>query len=215
MREDGPVASIGDQTIGEFLAALAAREPAPGGGAAAALHAAQGAALVAMVARYSDRGEDAEAVALAVSITARADALLARATQLIGADMAAFAAVAEAYRLPREQPREQAARQEAIAAASIGAAEVPAAVIELAGEVNELAEALLPVANRNVVTDVAAAADAARAAASTARLNVEINLGSISDAATRATLTRRLDGVDELLAQADALSAEVRRELGW
>ncbi len=205
---------IGDRTIGEFLGALAAREPAPGGGAVAALHAAQGAALVAMVARYSDRAEDPEAVALAARITTRAEVLLVRATELIQADMAAFAAVAEAYRLPRAEPREQAARQAAIAAASIGAAEVPAAVIELAGQVTELAEALLPVANRNVITDVAAAADAARAAASTARLNVEINLGSISDAAARAALTSRLEGVDGLLAEAGALSDLVRRELG-
>ena len=43
-----------DQTITAFLDQLAARVPAPGGGATAALHAAQSAALLAMVARYSD-----------------------------------------------------------------------------------------------------------------------------------------------------------------
>ena len=36
--------------------------------------------------------------------------------------------------------------------------------------------------NRNVVSDVAAAAEAARAAATTARVNIEINLGGIPDA---------------------------------
>ena len=41
-------------SIEDFLDRLAARMPAPGGGAVAALHAAQGAALLAMVARYSD-----------------------------------------------------------------------------------------------------------------------------------------------------------------
>ena len=44
---------ISSETINEYLARLASREPTPGGGAAAALHAAQGAALVAMVARYT------------------------------------------------------------------------------------------------------------------------------------------------------------------
>ena len=43
-----------DDTIAAFLDQLAARVPAPGGGATAALHAAQAAALLAMVARYSD-----------------------------------------------------------------------------------------------------------------------------------------------------------------
>lgn len=207
------MSSIGEQTIGGFLAALGAREPAPGGGAAAALHAAQGAALVAMVARYSDRAENPDAVALAAGITGDADALADRATELIGADMDAFAAVAEAYRLPRGTEGEQEARRAAIGSASIGAADVPAAVIEVAGGIVALAEELLPVANRNVVTDVAAAADAARAAASTARINVEINLGSISDAAVADRLTASLDGVDPLLERADALTAEVRRGL--
>ncbi|MHB8691819.1 MAG: cyclodeaminase/cyclohydrolase family protein [Solirubrobacteraceae bacterium] len=204
---------IGEQTISGFLASLAAREPAPGGGAAAALHAAQGAALVAMVARYSDRGEDAAAKALAAQITAGADALLERATALIQADIDAFSAVAAAYGLPKDSDDEKAARRVAIAAASIGAAQPPADVIETAASVLALCDELLPVANRNVITDVAAAADAARAAAATARVNVEINLGSISDQAAKERFAQRVQGVDELLARADAISTEVRAGL--
>jgi len=44
-----------DEKISDFLARLADRVPAPGGGAAAALHAAQAAALLGMVARYPIR----------------------------------------------------------------------------------------------------------------------------------------------------------------
>ena len=52
-----------DETIAHFLARLAARSAAPGGGAAGALHAAQAAALLAMVARFSDGPRnDAEVV---------------------------------------------------------------------------------------------------------------------------------------------------------
>ena len=50
----GNLTGMRDQTIEAFLSELAARVPAPGGGATAALHAAQAAALLAMVARYSD-----------------------------------------------------------------------------------------------------------------------------------------------------------------
>ena len=52
-----------DETIGSFLTRLAARSAAPGGGATGALHAAQAAALLAMVARFSDGPRyDAETV---------------------------------------------------------------------------------------------------------------------------------------------------------
>ncbi|MDN2498938.1 cyclodeaminase/cyclohydrolase family protein, partial [Nocardia nova] len=52
--------TFGESTIGRYLDDLAAKIPAPGGGAVAALHAAQGAALVAMVARYTTRAKDAD-----------------------------------------------------------------------------------------------------------------------------------------------------------
>jgi formiminotetrahydrofolate cyclodeaminase len=204
---------IAARTIGSFLASLAAREPAPGGGASAALHAAQAAALVAMVANYSDRGEDEGARTRAAEAAAAAHGLVEEATELIQRDIDAFGAVAAAYRLPREGDAEKAQRRAAIAQASIAAAAAPDAVIAVAGRVLELAEWLHPVANRNVVTDIAAAADAARAAASIARVNVEINLGSIADDAARQAFEQRLAGVDELLARADALTAQVRTEL--
>jgi formiminotetrahydrofolate cyclodeaminase len=207
------MASALDGSIHAFLESLAAREPAPGGGAAAALQAAQAAALVAMVARYSDRGEEPDARARAARIVQDADALRLHAAALIDADMAAFGAVAAAYRLPRGSEDEQAARREAIAAASLAAAEPPGEVIALATAVVALGEELYPVANRNVITDIAAAADAARAAAATARVNVEINLAGIAEGPARAVLAGALGGVDVLLAAADALSDRVRRDL--
>jgi formiminotetrahydrofolate cyclodeaminase len=213
MRKDRVVVPAGERPIADFLASLAAREPAPGGGAAPAFSAAQGAALVAMVARYSDRGDDPGAVALAERIAVDADALRTRAIDLIQGDIDAFAAVAEAYRLPKETDREKAARKDTIATASIGAAQMPADVIAVARDVVQLCGELLPVANRNVITDVAAAADAARAAAGTARLNVEINLGSITDEGAQAAFSTSVAGVDELLVRADAISAEVRAGL--
>jgi len=73
---------------------------------------------------------------------------------------------------------------------------------------------LEPVANRNVISDVGAAVDAARAAVSTGRVHVEINLASIRDSMVRDRLQSTVAGVDALLARADAVSAKVRRELG-
>src|SRR5579864_3200336 len=119
-----------DDTIAAFLDQLAARIPAPGGGATAALHAAQAAALLAMVARYSDGPRyDAE---LMSRIVTEADALRGQALALAEADADAFGAVAEAYRLPRTSEQETSARSESISAALAGAARPPADVVRTA-----------------------------------------------------------------------------------
>lgn len=202
-----------EQTIGGYLERLAAREPAPGGGAAAALHAAQAAALVAMVARYTTGAKYAAHAEQVAYVTAEADRLRDRALELAREDAEAFTAVTDAYRLPRADDAQKAARSAAIATALAGAARPPAEVIGVAAEVIALAETLLPIGNPNVVTDVAAAADAARAAATTARVNVEINLGGIKDDPLRADLTTTAATVDPLTTRADSVTRAVRAEL--
>ncbi|MFF4988153.1 cyclodeaminase/cyclohydrolase family protein [Streptosporangium saharense] len=202
-----------DQTIDDFLGSLAARVPAPGGGASAALHGAQAAALLGMVARYSDGPKQAGHEELIGRVLAEADALRDRALGLAEEDAAAFTAVTDAYRLPKETEQERTARSAAIAGALAAAARPPAETIDLARRLVELAEELLPVGNRNVITDVAAAAEAARAAATTARVNVEINLGGIRDEEVRAELAARTAGVDDLTTRTDRVTATVREEI--
>ncbi|WP_078491311.1 cyclodeaminase/cyclohydrolase family protein [Streptomyces sp. SPB074] len=208
-----PAPALRTAPLDTYLGRLAAREPAPGGGAAAAVHAAQGAALVAMVARYSTGPKYATHAERIAEITTETDDLRERALTLADEDAAAFTAVTDAYRLPKGTPEEKSARSGAIAAALLGAAPPPAALLSLAERIVSLAEELLPLGNPNVVTDVAAAAEAARAAASTARVNVEINLGGIKDTDARERLTTTLGRTDPLLARAEAVTAEVRRRL--
>ena len=202
-----------NDTIDAFLEALASRVPAPGGGATAALHAAQAAALVAMVARYSDGTRYAEQAEAIGRVRDTADTLREEALTLAERDAAAFTAVTEAYRLPKGTADEAARWSAAIADALLGAARPPAAVIDVAGSVLDLAEVLLPVGNPNVVSDVAAAAEAARAAATTARVNVEINLSGITDDAARAELLDSARAVDGLAERADKVTAAVLAEL--
>ncbi|HEV2639051.1 MAG TPA: cyclodeaminase/cyclohydrolase family protein [Actinocrinis sp.] len=202
-----------DETIGGFLDRLAARVPAPGGGASAALHAAQAAALVGMVARYSDGAKYAAHREQIDRITAETDRLRGLALDLAAQDADAFAAVAAAYKLPKDTEDAAAARTAAIATALIGAARPPADVITTAGAVLACAEELLPYGNRNVITDVAAAAEAARAAATTARLNIEINLSFLPDAAVRAPFEAAAAEVDGLAARAERITATVRQEI--
>ncbi|HSZ99563.1 MAG TPA: cyclodeaminase/cyclohydrolase family protein [Streptosporangiaceae bacterium] len=202
-----------EQTIEAFLTDLAARIPAPGGGATAALHAAQAAALLGMVARYSDGPKYAADASEISSVRGDADRLRESCLDLIAADAAAFEEVAAAYRLPRDTPELSGDRSAAVAAALTGAAEPPAAVIAAAARLVKLAEVLLPIGNRNVISDVAAAAEAIRAAAATARFNIEINLRGITDSAARARFADSVDEADRLEARAAQLSTAIRAEL--
>jgi methenyltetrahydrofolate cyclohydrolase len=200
-----------DQTISAFLEQLASRVPAPGGGATAALHAAQSAALLAMVARYSDGAKyDAE---LMGHIIAEADGLRNDALTLAESDEEAFAAVAEAYRLPRETAEQKEARSAAVAEALAGAARPQADVIRLALLLVSFAEELLRAGNRNMITDVAAAAEAARAAAGTAQLFIEVNLRGVKDPAVQAEVAAMASVTDEVATRADRVVAAVREEI--
>ena len=205
--------AIRDQTIGEFLDELAGRVPAPGGGAAAALLAAQGAALLGMVARYTTGEKYAEHQVTVSRIIAEVDELRNIALRLADADADAFLAVTDAYRLPRSTGEEQAARAAAVAASLANAAWPPAQVISLAGMVVNLAEALVVIGNHNVISDVAAAAECARAAASTARINVEINLAAISDERASLEMIAETGKADGIIDRADQITATVREQI--
>ncbi|MGQ4616159.1 cyclodeaminase/cyclohydrolase family protein [Nocardia sp. R7R-8] len=200
--------SFGGAALAQYLSDLAAKIPAPGGGAVAALHAAQAAALIAMVARYTTRAKDAENRPVVDRIIEAADAARERALALADADAAAFTAVGAAYKLPKDTPEDLAARASAITAALVEAARVPAAVVDEADEVLSLAAELFPIGNPNVVTDIGAAADACRAAATSSQLNIEINVASLP-AAEGDRFAAVLVRIEELAARADALHADV------
>jgi formiminotetrahydrofolate cyclodeaminase len=202
-----------DEKIGDYLDQLADRVPAPGGGAAAALHAAVGAALLGMVARYST-GEQYAADQETISrIVTESDELRSIALRLAEADAEAFSAVTDAYRMPRSTEAESADRSAALAKALVGAAWPPTQVIRIAGMVVDLAEALAAIGNRNVASDVAAAAEAARAAAATARVNVEINLASITDAQASLEMIAEADKADGVISRAEQVTTAVREQI--
>jgi methenyltetrahydrofolate cyclohydrolase len=210
-RPTGSLTIMRDETIGSFLTRLAARDPVPGGGATGALHAAQAAALLAMVARYSDGPRyDGETVG---RVRAAADGLADEAVGLALADSAAFEKVAAAYKLPRDTPDEKAARSEMIATALGGAARPPADLIAAAVRLIGLAEDLLPAANKNVISDIAAAAAAISAAVVTARVNIEANLPGIKDESLVAELSAIAALTDGVTDRSERVIAAVREEI--
>ena len=124
--------SISDQKIGDFLDSLAARVPAPGGGAGSALQAALGAALLGMVARYSTGTKYAESQQAVERVISEADDLRGISLRLADADADAFTAVADALKLPQSTDEERAARSASVTQALVGAAWPPAQVISVA-----------------------------------------------------------------------------------
>ena len=76
-----------------------------------------------------------------------------------------------------------------------------------------LAEELLPAGNRTMITDVAAAAEAARAAAVTARLIIEVNLKGMTDPALKDEFAATAAAVGTVIARADQIVAAVREEI--
>lgn len=196
---------------GDFLEALAAGTPAPGGGSAAAYSGAAGAALVAMVARLTiGKKKYAQAEQLMRSVLERAEVLRSELTEAMDRDAAAFHAVLEAFMLPKDNAQEQAAREKAIQETITQAAEVPLEVAGKAVEVIDLAVQVIEEGNLNAISDGATGAALARAALAGAGYNVRVNLQSLKDKMTGEVMLARLS---ELQKRADALEDRIRSSL--
>ena len=160
-----------DQRLEEFLDAVASDEPAPGGGAVAAVVVAMAAGLVAMAARFS-LGRWADAA----GVVERADALRRRVAPLAPADSQAYEEVLAAMRLPKGLEPE--VRNTTIGNALARAAEIPLEIAREASEVAVLAALVAENGNPNLRGDAVAGAVLAEGGARTAANLVVINLGT-------------------------------------
>ncbi len=177
--------------------------------------AAVGAGLIEMVCNLTiGKPRYAEHEELMRAALTSATELRLSAGQLAAEDAVAFGAVSQAYRLPKVTDEEKAARAQAIQAALVEAADVPLRVAAVAAEVIGLSDRILAGSNVNVISDVAVAASAGRAALDSAVINVEINLAAMSDAAGRAALRDDLDRLAPASAVADRVVAAVRHRIG-
>ena len=205
--------SFSDETINRFLSLLGSDAPAPGGGAAAGVSGALGAALGRMVAELT-RGREKYAAVEADAIRASESLLplIERFCALADADAAAYDGYMQALSLPKKTEAQQAARKQALQTAIRTATDVPCKVIDTSLETAAILESLLGRSNRTCVGDLAAGAASLRAAGQTAWLNVLANLPYYDDpleAAERydtyrtrlAELTSRCDALYQTIAQ--------------
>ncbi len=167
-------------SIGSFLEELASSSPAPGGGSVAALSAALGNALTAMVCRLTlGRKKYAGVEARMGEILAQAESLQQKAARLVDEDCQVFCGVMEAFRLPKNTEEEGIARHAAIQDATRQAVQVPLEVMRLAEASLLLVQEVAEGGNRNSISDSGVAVWMIRAALEGAALNVRINLSGL------------------------------------
>ena len=187
-----------EQRVIDFVAAIASKEPTPGGGAIAALTAATGAALAEMVANLTFGKKGYEAVQTEMEeLQAKAEAIRERMLELSQADADVFNIFMNALGLPKNTDEEKAARTAAIQQAYKDAAMVPFEIGELANQIFDLAELASRKGNQNLITDGIIAAINARAAVKSAFLNVRINLSGIKDESFVAELTSKMYDIEK------------------
>jgi formiminotetrahydrofolate cyclodeaminase len=205
-------AGFGDMTVERFLETMASRDPTPGGGAAAAIAGATGAALIAMVGRLTlgKQGfEDLEERMQA--LVDRADAARVEFVALGDRDAASFEAVMSAFRMPKGSDVEKASRADAIQRGLEHAAAVPLEIARRAVDLMELAEDATAMGNPNAASDGMSAAGMLLASVIAARANVEINASALKDEARREAL---LEEVTAIRDRADRLLEQCREAFG-
>lgn len=195
------------QDIQGWLDALRSDAPTPGGGAAAGLAAAAGAALVAMVGHLTigkDGFDDVEARMR--DLTHRAEDDLALFVELADRDTRAFQALMAAFRLPKETDEERQARTLRIQEAYEGAAEVPLELARRAVELMAVSEDATAMGNPNAASDGYSAGSLLYAAVLAAIANVRINAAGLKDGSRGQALVAECETLRE---RADGLIAQV------
>lgn len=189
-----------------FIDELASAAPTPGGGGAAAYTGALASALASMVGNLTVGKKTYAAVEDEVqrALVVLAD-LRRKLLALIEADAQAFEPLAAAYRLPKDTPEQQRAKQDALQLALRPACEVPLAIMRICVDVLKQADFLARNGSRLAVSDAGAAATIGCSAIVAASLNVYINVASLEDAQLAAHFREE---ADKLIEQGNSLADE-------
>ena len=170
---------LSELSVRKFSDLLGSDAPAPGGGSAAAIHGALGAALDAMVCSLTvGRKKYAENEAFAAEMFQKSTDLKNKFLAAMETDTAVFSATLS---LPKNTEEEKAARIAAMQEALVHCTESPLNIMELAFEALELTKLLIGKTNPTASSDVGVAALSLRACIQSAWLNVVINLNSLHD----------------------------------
>ena len=198
-------------TCREFADALASSEPVPGGGGAAALVGAVGAALGNMAAALTVGKKKYAAVENEIrEASEKCAALREELLNAIRADAEGFAPLAAAYAIPKDDP----SRAATLEAATVRACEVPMRILELCAQVSGIIQVFAEKGSRLAVSDAGCAAACVRASAQSAILNIYINTKLMQNRVTAEELNHRAEKLLRKTEEiADAVYAKIADEL--
>ena len=199
-----------EMKVNEYLDVLKSDAPAPGGGSASALAAAQGVALVAMVCdltlgkeKYADYQE------ICAETKAKAEDLYGKLMESIDKDTEAFNLVSAAFKMPKSTDEEKAARSKAIADGTLVATEVPFETMMLCAEGLKVTEMIVGKSNPNAASDLGVASLNLLSGVKGAWLNVLINLPGVKDEA----LKEKFMTGKKTIIEAEAVAARIYMEV--
>ncbi len=193
------------KTLKAFLDELGSAAPSPGGGAAAALTAATGTALLEMVSRINDarfrKKEPKADHSQARRRIAEFKKTRLRFLKLISLDTAAFKAISASYKKGKQHPSYQAALKKGYSA--------PMEICELAVKSMEVGLSETNRTSKWLYSDLVEAGILLNASFGSARLNVQINLNDLNDRER----ARRIEGRLKMLTEKSAkLKSQLKGE---
>jgi methenyltetrahydrofolate cyclohydrolase len=203
-------------SLQSFLDELASSAPTPGGGSAAAIMGAMGAALLSMVCNVTLGKKGLEAVEPDMkAVRDETERLRARLTAMVAEDIAAFDGLMAAYRLPKSNDEEKSQRTEAIQSNLRAATETPLACARTCAEVVMLARRAAEKGFAGVISDAGVGVLAANGALRSAALNVYINAPALKDRTYAEAATAEIEKLIEQCArESESVFALVRSRLG-
>ena len=207
---------ITESSVDKFLDDLASGAPTPGGGSAAAIMGAMGAALISMVCNVTVGKKGLEAVEPEMkSLREQSEKLRARLAAMVAEDIAAFDGLMAAYRLPKLSETDKVRRTEAIQTSLRAATETPLDCARACSEVIDLAQRAGEAGYPGVISDAGVGVLAAYAALRSAALNVYINAPSLKDREfARQATSEVADLLEAGARRSEAVYALVRGRVG-
>lgn len=190
-----------NRPLQEYLDDLASSKSTPGGGSAAALSGAMGAALACMVARLTVNRADYASVHQEIETILQAtEKLRTRFQQLMQEDIDAYGRLSACFKMPRGSEEEKAARTKAIQEQLHEAALVPLEMVECAAALVQHCLRIAEIGNVNVLSDIVAGALLASSAGTGASWMVRVNLRSMKNLELVSVLSDRLNGALDTIA---------------
>lgn len=187
-----------EMSLARFAAEVASDKPAPGGGSVSAFAGTLAASLVSMVARLTTKKPEYEKHwSKAKEILMESESLQKGLLALVDEDSQSFAALMQAYRLPKENEQEKRNRSEEIQTRLKDAAEVPLKTAGKAARTLNVAKSLIEFANENAISDLQTAVFLAYASGLGAVSNVTINLAGIKDEDFQKQIKTKLSALEK------------------